>query len=538
MKQQMLKAALLALTLTGAAMADAQPFTLNTGYKFPTVGGITGYSLSQQISTGTYNRYLGVVHGDGGNGYQYMVGAETVSGSLYIRQNSASNGGSVTFTPMDIQTYTLGTAHRDDAYAIAETHAGNYLYIAGASDASSLPTIIHIPFLAKVDIAAPTPSPVNAVYLPIAGTSGEAVDVTTDLSDNVYVLVHDDASGGQFDIFKYDSGFNLIAAFYSITGTTTSIGTITGQGLAYNAGSCFEIKVDDATNNLYICGVASPQPGYSYQTGFLANLDLNLNYNTSVFRFSGNTNFYITMDVDPANNEIVVIGRENFTTFWETYSFGLSSTTPTHIGMSTVNGKAGSDGEAPLKLLIDDNSNYILFEQWFTATDVYDYITYINRPPFPASWDVYYGSSAYAFLMTTSYPYLAYMHKDNSGTIVLNGENTPANYFFTLSLNNPTASSGWSHYENKHTAVTNVTTANGFSVYPNPAQNELNISLPADGAYTCRIMNSLGQLMASQNISDGKQAAHINITSLAAGQYYVQLQQSNKTVGTTAFVKE
>ena len=214
-------------------------------------------------------------------------------------------------------------------------------------------------------------------------------------------------------------------------------------------------------------------------------------------------------------------------------------------GHSTVNGKIGTDNDMPGDILVDPNGNYILLIHWYKNSYPYDaaeIVTYINKTlPF-GSWDVYYGSNAYAYPMAFvnggTYVMFNNLHKDVSGKILVNGEDDGSTTYSIIgSLNNPSCTS-WSNYENKHTTVTNATKANGFSVYPNPAQNELNISLPTNGAYTCRIMNSLGQLMASQNISDGKQAAHINIASLAAGQYYVQLQQENKTIGTTAFVKE
>jgi len=523
MKQQMLKTALLALTLTGAEMADAQPFTLNTSYKYPSTytAGFSGHSASNSI--------IWDVNGDGGSGHHFAVGTNGSNGKIFLIEKDATLGTELDYQELDVQNYiTSSTSTPNDGVAKMTVDEINHLlYITGSSNATTTP----VPYLLTYNIAGTTPTISSGINLPIAGSQGRAKDIAIDANNNVYVLAYDDFGGGQYDIFKYDNTGSLLNAFYSIS----------GQMLPYTIDYVhLKLKIDNTgSGNLYVCG--GGKIGSSAYGGFVANLDLSLNYNTTAAFHTDPYGYqYDNLDVDLSTGNLAVIGfGGNDGYSWDVYSSGLGSLLST--GKST-NGGISTDADIPVEFMIDPCGGYIILATDAGWSTVYSQLSYIDRSN-PSKWDVYHGSNAYTFDTwyssgTAPYDGIIALHKDNStGDIIVGGVDVANGYIFTAKFNNPSCTS-WTNYENKHTTVTNVTTTNSFSVYPNPAQNELNISLRGDGAYTCRIMNSLGQLMASQNISDGKRAAHINIASLAAGQYYVQLQQADKTIGTTAFVKE
>jgi PKD repeat protein len=74
-----------------------------------------------------------------------------------------------------------------------------------------------------------------------------------------------------------------------------------------------------------------------------------------------------------------------------------------------------------------------------------------------------------------------------------------------------------------------------FRIYPNPAQDVLNISLPVDAGTvsTYRIINSLGQLIVEGNLSN----TSINVKDLTKGTYYLNVISKNGNVYNKVFIK-
>ena len=68
---------------------------------------------------------------------------------------------------------------------------------------------------------------------------------------------------------------------------------------------------------------------------------------------------------------------------------------------------------------------------------------------------------------------------------------------------------------------------NNINVYPNPAQNNLNISIES-GNYSVSIFNSLGKQVLLQNITED---VNINVSNLAKGLYFLKITdaETNKT---------
>jgi len=81
-----------------------------------------------------------------------------------------------------------------------------------------------------------------------------------------------------------------------------------------------------------------------------------------------------------------------------------------------------------------------------------------------------------------------------------------------------------------------------FSVYPNPAENILNMNLKmkdADGEVTVTFMNFLGQVVLTKNIgkvAGGESTYSFDISNLASGAYFVNVATS-KGVASSKFIK-
>jgi hypothetical protein len=74
----------------------------------------------------------------------------------------------------------------------------------------------------------------------------------------------------------------------------------------------------------------------------------------------------------------------------------------------------------------------------------------------------------------------------------------------------------------------------GFSVYPNPATNEITIKNAEGGEM--KIYNLLGQEILSQKINSDKEV--VNIQSLLSGTYIIRMQGKDNSVQSSSFIKE
>lgn len=75
--------------------------------------------------------------------------------------------------------------------------------------------------------------------------------------------------------------------------------------------------------------------------------------------------------------------------------------------------------------------------------------------------------------------------------------------------------------------------SDGFTVYPNPASDQLHLQLAEPNQpFTCRLYDLQGRLLLQQD-----NATNLNVASFQAGVYEVQVQ-SNNEVYTTKFVKQ
>jgi hypothetical protein len=78
-----------------------------------------------------------------------------------------------------------------------------------------------------------------------------------------------------------------------------------------------------------------------------------------------------------------------------------------------------------------------------------------------------------------------------------------------------------------------------FDIYPNPVKTQLTLSssfIHSNEAVTISVMNALGEIM-QQEKGKWNNETHINIKSLPAGIYFIQLKTKSGTA-VKRFVKE
>ncbi|MDX6188946.1 M4 family metallopeptidase [Flavobacterium sp. Fl-318] len=73
-----------------------------------------------------------------------------------------------------------------------------------------------------------------------------------------------------------------------------------------------------------------------------------------------------------------------------------------------------------------------------------------------------------------------------------------------------------------------------FELYPNPVDNELNISLPEKDPFIFKIINALGQQVATGNLSKG---CSINVSQLSSGIYTLKLSNGKQRIA-KKFIKK
>lgn len=76
----------------------------------------------------------------------------------------------------------------------------------------------------------------------------------------------------------------------------------------------------------------------------------------------------------------------------------------------------------------------------------------------------------------------------------------------------------------------------GYMVYPNPVQNQLNISLPNVSERTVQIYNNLGMLMDA--FIQTESTFSWNVSSYASGLYFVKIIDNQKNIKTIKFIKQ
>lgn len=86
---------------------------------------------------------------------------------------------------------------------------------------------------------------------------------------------------------------------------------------------------------------------------------------------------------------------------------------------------------------------------------------------------------------------------------------------------------------------TNTDATEAWRLYPNPIQNQLNISAPkvVQNLITLDIISASGQKVKSVTLSGGKQQWQINLSYLAKGIYFLNLHQNNLVISKLKMIK-
>jgi len=85
------------------------------------------------------------------------------------------------------------------------------------------------------------------------------------------------------------------------------------------------------------------------------------------------------------------------------------------------------------------------------------------------------------------------------------------------------------------TGVSEITTASGVKVYPNPSKGEFSVVFNNEDAKTVDVMDVTGRLVANMNGTES--TLNFNLGTLANGVYYVRIQ-SNNTTEVVKLIKE
>ncbi|HRG91119.1 MAG TPA: T9SS type A sorting domain-containing protein, partial [Chitinophagales bacterium] len=98
------------------------------------------------------------------------------------------------------------------------------------------------------------------------------------------------------------------------------------------------------------------------------------------------------------------------------------------------------------------------------------------------------------------------------------------NYLVTITDNNGcTAASGVNVVES---GIENTGSSAGFRLWPNPAKNQLHVTLTTTNTTTLDIKNVLGQIVVSANVTS--QQSTIDVSQLVNGIYLAEVKQSGK----------
>ena len=75
-----------------------------------------------------------------------------------------------------------------------------------------------------------------------------------------------------------------------------------------------------------------------------------------------------------------------------------------------------------------------------------------------------------------------------------------------------------------------------FTLFPNPADDQLTISYNQEGVYILECYDLSGKLVQSETITNSEQV--INISSLNSGMYLYRIKDGNKTIQTGKLIRE
>ncbi|HLO71910.1 MAG TPA: T9SS type A sorting domain-containing protein [Flavipsychrobacter sp.] len=510
-----MKKTLLLACLSAAFSAYAQPFTPNTGscglaYGRVCMGTATGFSYSDVNSWDPY--YLGTaipetrdVHGGLTNtsNYHYTIG-EFTNGSqrdiFYFKKNRL-DGDIVDFLAIDANVdINNGTQENDIPRRMTIDETNHLMYVVGEFVTSGTST----PFLLCYDISGPA-SKMWAVALP-GGDHG--LDVTLDNNLDIYVLSQP-ATGGTFDIYKYDNTGSILGSFNN--------SSFSGSTSPYP----YRLAHDNTTDDIYVVGTDG---GNAFIGG------INTSLSAIDYRTTSSAGGYYDADIDVSNGELVAVGTIPV-------GFGMASGTWASWDVSTTpytlsyNGVGTSTDEAIIDVQVTPAGQYIVIAIDATSGSPERYLTYVDKAANGGLGDVHYGTNSYHFVNNPSGILATCMHRDSDGYIVVGGFDGGNVLAWTAKFNNPGVMS-WSGYQNKSTSTQSIQKEK-VTTSPNPVKAELTVS--GNSAKQYRISNTLGQIILQGEINNNK----INVSQLSSGNYFIQvISNTHQQIAISKFVKE
>jgi Secretion system C-terminal sorting domain/Papain-like cysteine protease AvrRpt2 len=88
------------------------------------------------------------------------------------------------------------------------------------------------------------------------------------------------------------------------------------------------------------------------------------------------------------------------------------------------------------------------------------------------------------------------------------------------------------------TGINEASKLSGIQIYPSPATDLLNISVPTEGTYNVAIYNYLGAVVNQTNIPAGKISSAVDISNLTKGMYFVKVVDAKQSEAVFKVVKD
>ena len=91
----------------------------------------------------------------------------------------------------------------------------------------------------------------------------------------------------------------------------------------------------------------------------------------------------------------------------------------------------------------------------------------------------------------------------------------------------PWTSGGWG---TKRAETLELQASNSMAVFPNPAQDQLNIQLEEglDEAASLELINGIGELVQTHRLAEGQQRVELDLSGLPAGVFHVVLNRGDQ----------
>jgi hypothetical protein len=503
---------------------------------------VTSNSGSSDIYVACYNSLLSLFWAFNVGNNQADIGTSLdvdAGGNVYV---TGTFSGVTDFDPSGL-TANLTSSGGTDGFIVKYNPSGNYQWAQGfgtaAADggkkikiATGAAYIVgnyngtNQAYLTKRDI---TNFGVQVFQKPLTGTADVfASEVDVDASGNIYVTGHFNGANQSFDgsgtiTFQNNGGFDSYIAKYNSSGVYLYAFTYGGSGNDYTS----TINVD-ASNNVRIGGVFNITANFSSSPVTTHTLTSFNGYDVFMAKYTPCT---LPSAPTTANailcypTSLTFTASGSGTITWHTTNTGtILATGATYTTINT-----NPSGVVSTTTLYAQNNDAC-------GSSTKSAIVYtINPKP---SVSAFTGISMLCAGATVD----IYTYGADSYTLANNGQTIGANTFFsftpsattnfTISGTNSYACSSSTMFTQNVSTCTNIDeeiSGNRFSIYPNPANDFLNVELKnLNETTTISIINALGEITLTENVISNNITLKTN--TLISGIYFIKVESKNSSI--------